>query len=85
LQLLGGHGVSLLLTDIRLPGEVNGIALARRVKRSQPEVKILLAGVDVDQFSSQDLDGIADGILRKPFRIPELQERVANLIGDLGR
>jgi DNA-binding response OmpR family regulator len=79
LQLLTDSRVDLLITDIRLPGRLDGIALARAVKQSWPDVKIVIVGVDVDQFSPEDIHPIADDILKKPYKLSELEERVANL------
>ena len=81
LQHLTDSRVDLLMTDIRLPGRLNGIALARAVKQSWPDVKIVIVSVDLDQFPREDLRALADGVLRKPFKLSELKERVANLIG----
>ncbi len=79
LQLLFDLRVDLLVTDIRLPGRLDGIALARSVKQRWPDIKIVIVGGDVDQFSREDLSPIVDDMLQKPFRMDELQERVANL------
>ena len=80
LQLLTDSRVDLLITDIHLPGRLHGIALARAVKQSWPDVKILIVSFDVD-FALKDLGGLADGVLMKPFELNELEERLANLIG----
>jgi DNA-binding response OmpR family regulator len=79
LQLLSDLRVDLLVTDIRLPGRLDGIALARSVKQRWPDIKVVIVGGDVDQFSAEDLYPIVDDMLQKPFRMDELQERVANL------
>jgi len=36
-------GIKLLFTDVLMPGSVNGIQLARRVRDSNPELQIILA------------------------------------------
>jgi two-component system, response regulator YesN len=81
LQLLTDSRVDLLITDIRLPGRLHGIALARAVKQSWPNVKIVIVSFGLDQFALKDLRTLADGVLTKPFKLSELEERVANLIG----
>jgi len=67
---------SVLLVDTHLPG-VDGYEVARRVKSTQPEVKvILLAGhhqvLDADRAARAG----ADGHLTKPFKTQELLEAV---------
>jgi CheY-like chemotaxis protein len=83
LNLLASSRVGVLVTDIRLPGRVDGIALARSVKQRWPDIKIVIVGGDVDQFDPSDLYPIVDGMLQKPFKIEELQERVANLCSSM--
>jgi CheY-like chemotaxis protein len=71
--------VSLLLTDVRLPGAMNGIALAQVARRRRPNIKIMLIGADLGESVPQELSGIADDVLRKPFTIPEFEERLSKL------
>jgi DNA-binding response OmpR family regulator len=81
LSLLSSARVDLLITDMRLPGEMDGVALARRARAQWPDVKIVIVGVDVDQFAPADLPAVADEVLKKPFRLSEFEERVASLVG----
>ena len=67
---------AVLLVDTHLPG-VDGYEVARRVKSTQPEVKvILLAGhhqvLDADRAARSG----ADGHLTKPFKTQELLDAV---------
>jgi CheY-like chemotaxis protein len=77
LNLLAASRVDLLVTDIRLPGGLDGISLARSAKQRWPNIKVVIVGGDVDQFAPGDLFPIVDDMLQKPFKIGELQERVA--------
>ena len=62
------HGFSLILSDIRMPGEWNGIDLAQWIKVTFPEIQVvLISGND----APADLDHIT--FLRKPFRFTDLQ------------
>ena len=81
LALLTSTRVDLLVTDMHLPGEIQGVALARRAREQWPEVKIVIVGVDVDQFSSADFPALADDVLKKPFRLSEFEECIASLVG----
>ena len=80
LQILTDSRIDLLVTDIWLPGRLSGIALARAVKQSRPHVKVVIVSTDSDLLSSEDCRGIADSVLKKPFKRSELQERVAALV-----
>jgi DNA-binding response OmpR family regulator len=79
-QIFTNSGVDLLVTDIWLIGPLSGIALARAVKQSRPDVKVMIVSTDGDLLSSEDCRGIADSVLEKPFKLRELQERAVALV-----
>lgn len=81
LAFLDERHVVLLITDIRLPGTLGGLALGRAAKQRLPDLKVLVVGVDVDQFTPEDLRGIADERLGKPFTVDEFEERVRSTLG----
>lgn len=80
LQILPRSPIDLVITDVRLPGHLDGIALSRTVKELWPDVKVMIVGADVDQFPSEALRPIVDDMLRKPFKLSELEDRVAKLL-----
>ena len=84
-RILSEAAVDLLITDIRLPGRMNGIELARMAKQRWPRMKAMLVGIDVGNLSAEEMGAIADGGLNKPFKLGELQRRVAGLIGPAGQ
>ena len=62
------HGFSLILSDIRMPGEWDGIDLAEWIKVTFPEIQVvLISGND----APSDLEHFT--FLRKPFRFADLQ------------
>ena len=70
----------MLITDVRLPGGLNGLALARAARRLRPDLRILLVGADVEALVAQGLAGVADQTLGKPFTIEDLEARVRRLL-----
>ena len=63
-----GHDFSLVLSDIRMPGEWDGIDLAQWIQVTFPEIQIvLISGND----APSDLEHFP--FLRKPFRFADLQ------------
>lgn len=66
----------VLVTDIRMPGRADGLDLATKVRRTHPEVKILVAS---GNLPSDGARFVADGFLAKPFGLCELVERVREL------
>jgi CheY-like chemotaxis protein len=72
LRLLeGGPNVDLLFTDVVLPGDMDGCALARETAARYPQIKILLTS----GFPGASLRGVEElgaRLLSKPYRKEEL-------------
>ena len=79
--LARGTDVSLMFSDIVMPGEMNGAALARRVRRVYPHVAVLLTTGYAPQ--PELIDG-ALSILRKPYRLATLSSALRETL-DLAR
>ncbi|MBS0268671.1 MAG: response regulator [Proteobacteria bacterium] len=69
-------GIGLVLTDIRMPGGIDGIDLARWVRAKFPEIKIAL--VSAEYYSETFAE--FDGGFTKPIRIVDLLRRVRQLL-----
>lgn len=78
MALLGGRpDVALLITDVMLPGGVNGAELARRARALRPALKILLmSGYADNVVDADELDRLDATMLAKPFRVRELEDRL---------
>jgi CheY-like chemotaxis protein len=69
-------GFRLVLSDVRMPGEITGIDLARMVKREWPSVRVLLTtGYMEGEGKLDDLD-----LLYKPYRATDLAEKIQSLL-----
>jgi len=70
LELLASEkGISLVFSDIAMPGAMNGVALARRVRASYPHIAVLLTTGYAPQHELLD-DTLS--VLRKPYRLGAL-------------
>jgi CheY-like chemotaxis protein len=76
-----GADVSLLLTDVVLPGET-GRALARRLRQSDPDLPVLLISGYSEQMGLGG-DG-QEECLAKPFSSDVLLLRIKKLLGRVG-
>jgi CheY-like chemotaxis protein len=59
----------ILVTDVRLPGAMNGLDLAERVRRTLPRMKVIVTS---GHAAPEDARNVADCFLAKPFALREL-------------
>ena len=79
LQLLLEHKeVDVLMTDVRLPGEMDGLDLVDCVQRFHPAIRALV--VSGNASASQARDAGAFGFLPKPYMAHSLVRAVRTLI-----
>ena len=74
--LKAGKDIDLVLSDVRMPGELSGIDLARLVHREKPEIQVLLTTGYFD--SEEKLEGL--NLLYKPYRASDLAEKIQSLM-----
>jgi CheY-like chemotaxis protein len=73
--------VSLLFTDLNMPGDIDGLELARRVHRLRPTVEILVTS-GRERLQNADLPDDGD-FIEKPYSPAEVTQLVAKkLLGD---
>lgn len=69
--------VHLLFTDIRMPGRMDGMALAKRARAQYPQLKLIMT-------SSNQPEGFvrasADGFIAKPYDLHAVVEQVQKLL-----
>ncbi|WP_144153445.1 hybrid sensor histidine kinase/response regulator [Paraburkholderia sp. BCC1885] len=73
--LAAGETFELVLSDVQMPGKLNGVDLAERVRHSWPAQKIVLMTGYADELERARHIGVE--ILAKPFNIDELHALVS--------
>ena len=68
--------VDLILTDIRMPGQVDGLGLVSFVQRQDRDIKLILLSAYVDAASESP----ADAAFAKPVRIGALLAKIRQLL-----
>jgi PAS domain S-box-containing protein len=76
LELLDRHIFDLVLSDIVMPGPMNGIELARAIRTAKPNVPILLVSGYAGSASGARPEFT---VLRKPYRFDELRQTIARV------
>jgi PAS domain S-box-containing protein len=80
LQLLAsGEEIDLVFTDVIMPGEFDGLALARRVREEYPDIAVLLTS-----GYARALNTLEAGfpVLRKPYQLATLARAIRNALDD---
>ncbi len=70
--LEGGQDIAVLFTDVRMPGAMDGLALAHAVRARWPGVKILVAS-----GAGGERDGFAS--LPKPYGLTDFLQAIEGL------
>jgi len=74
-------GIDLMLTDILMPGGMNGVELAEIVRARHPATKIIYtSGFPADALAAKDVPLGGNVLLRKPYFLAELGEAVARAL-----
>jgi len=66
----------LVFSDVVMPGEMNGVALAQEIRRLSPETPILMTTGYNDQMALEGPQAEAMDVLGKPYKPADLIERV---------
>ena len=78
--LSNGRRIDVVLSDVMMPGAMNGLDLAREVRRRRPGLPILLAsGYAASTRAEAGAEGIV--LLDKPYRLDELAAALAKVQG----
>jgi CheY-like chemotaxis protein len=82
LAVLASGEFDLLLTDIVMPG-LDGIALALKVAKEYPRVRILLmTGYAAERQRAHNLDALIHRVIPKPFSLQEICRVVNEVLAE---
>lgn len=68
MQLLGQRRFDLLLTDVHMPGRLNGVDIARQVRALWPEVPVVFVTGRPDTLRAFGTPGPRDRSVLKPYK-----------------
>lgn len=74
--LTTGHPLHLVITDIRMPGHMNGVQLTSVIKSTRPNLPVAILSSHLEQYEHE-----ADVFVAKPYDADQLVEVVKRLIG----
>ena len=76
-MLVSEDPFDLVLTDIQMPGEANGLCLAERVRSGWPQIKIIIFSGNPP---AEGPGCVADLVLKKPLDFSSLIDSVSCLL-----
>lgn len=82
LSAIASHRPSLVITDVIMPG-LDGIAMAKMIRRAYPACRILLFSGNADTqglLEEAQQEGHAFEILAKPVPPPQMLAKVASML-----
>ena len=73
--------IDLLVSDVEMPGRINGIEMAATVCEAHPETKVLL----MSGYRPEALAAKPDWhFIKKPFSVTEIRRRIRSLLKKYG-
>ena len=72
-QLQRSNRINIVLSDIVMPGGMNGMALAQEIAKRYPHIPVLLSSGYSDMVQAAEARFV---ILRKPFQLPALEKSI---------
>ena len=72
----GPYKFDLLLSDVKMPGAIDGLEVAERFKAKYPEGTVILLSGYIDEKAAASLSRDRIRVLQKPLRAQELLDAV---------
>ena len=77
------HDIGLLLTDIMMPGDMNGVELAQRAIEIHRQIRVIYcSGFPADALKERALSLTEGPLLRKPYQRSELITAVRKVLAE---
>jgi CheY-like chemotaxis protein len=84
LRQLASEPIDVLMTDINLPGGMDGAALARRAREMSPQLPVIYASARVATLAAEArVPGAL--VLRKPYGLEMLGQAIAGAVQSVRR
>ena len=74
--------IRLVVSDILMPGALNGFDLAEWIGHHRPDVRVLLTSGYFNESHLPSRLNWSDRLIRKPYRLAEVARRITALLGE---
>lgn len=75
--LAATNSPDVLVTDVKMPGAMDGLELAAQARKARPALKVIITSGHAPALKS---DGLADAFLPKPFALEHLVGQMRALV-----
>lgn len=66
-----------MITDVQMPGDRDGMALANLVRSQYPDTKIIVTS----GRPPSDIGSVADAFFSKPYDLDDVVQRISHMVG----
>lgn len=74
-----GRPVHVVMSDVRLAGDADGFSLARGIRRSHPDIEVILTSSVADS-AEQSKELCEEGPIKKPYNPKDVEARIRILL-----
>ena len=86
IRMLRRHrDIRLVLTDVLMPGALNGFDLAEWLAHHRPGVRVLLTSGYLGDLDLPSRLNWTERLIRKPYRLHDVADRIRTLLAEPGR
>ena len=78
--ITAGLNPDLVISDVAMPGSIDGLTLARRLRKTHPDLPIVLMSGYAEGMLSGEVVTENFYFLQKPFRISEMLSQIAGAL-----
>jgi len=75
--LRGGVQADMVVTDVRMPGSIDGVGLARFIRGEYPDIKIIMVS---GHMTAPEASDAADEFFSKPYDLKVLVQNIKRLL-----
>ncbi len=78
--IVGPDGFDVLVTDIQMPGDIDGVALARKLHETEPSIPVVYMTGQPEALNAAQPLGPCEAFIRKPYAPAEVLALVRQVL-----